>query len=724
VIGSLSVRLPAALLLAAVTAAAAATVAAGPFRTVDSLALAGDLDSAETVLLTFLYEGGEWSEQALFRLAGLYHGSGREEQFLGLLDSMESSGSGNMDGWRVSILDLSRQGDRAAAFVSPEDPLLGLWLQRDEEEIILPAVLPAPSCLAERAVRVMVCQDGRMSKGQVEQTVRDALFLPFLAGEVLTELEIGMKSEGTWWDQVIFQLSEHHSSERLELLHAERDLHLAAGNSATWEARLGAEGRTSLPAALALLRIDPGRWSSSWRLTDILVSGGMPRVADSLAECSTDRAFAQGVEMALLRETGLNADLLRLCDSLPPDSPDSLLARGALFRARAQRALGRPAAEYYASYYLFAATYSRHPLASEAAYLAGRYYDSERDWPAAADAYLTALRAGDFGQARTFWRAGFCHYMCGRGVVGDSIWATGIDRYPFSSWCDEMLFWRARYAERKGELSLSRELLELTAARHPWEFYGLLASSRTGGDRERFPMSDIDLSSDPVTAEAVCMMSRGYGTMASDMLYGTGASDEGARAMALALMGEHQRSLEVLRGLDYRLRDTGAGILPDSLLRYYFPAPYRKLTEECIAGLSIEPELVTGLMRQESYFNRWARSWVGASGLIQLMPGTAGDIARWYGLPNLSGDDFYVPDKSILYGSIYLDRQLSRFEGSVMLALSAYNAGPGNAQRWIEDFPPEEGDPELFIEQIPLTETRGYVKSVMTNAWIYGGLFE
>lgn len=722
-IRNLSVRSSSALILAAVTAAAATTVEAGPFRAADSLALAGELDAAEAVLMSFVEEGGPRGDQALFRLAGLYHGSGREEGFLDILDSLESLGAGDMDGWRVSILDLAREGDRAAAFVSEDEALLGLWLRRDDGSIALPAVLPAPSCLAERAVRAMVCQDGRMSKGQVEQTVRDALFLPFLAGEVLTELEIAMKNEGAWWDQVISQLAVHHSSARLELLLAERDTHLASGSSSQWESRLVAEGRTSLLAALALLRTDPRRWSSSWRLTDVLVSGGLPQLAESLAACSGDRAFAAGVDMALLRERGMNGDLLRLCDSLPSDSPDSLLSRGALFRARAQRALGRPAAEYYASYYMFAASYPHHPLASEAAYLAGRYYDSERDWPAAADAYMAALRAGGFGQARAFWRGGFCHYMCGRGAVGDSIWAAGIQAYPFSSWCDEMLFWRARYAERKGEHALSRQLLELTAARHPWEFYGLLASSGTGTLPGRYPMSDIDLSSDPVTAEAVDMMSRGYGTMASDMLYGTTASDEGTRGMALALMGEHQRSLEVLRGLDYRLRDTGAGILPDSLLRYYYPAPYRRLTEECVAGLSVSPELVTGLMRQESYFNRWARSWVGASGLIQLMPGTAGDIARWYGLPTLSGDDFYVPDRSILYGSIYLDRQLSRFEGSEMLALAAYNAGPGNAVRWIGDFPPEEGDPELFIEQIPLTETRHYVKAVMANAWIYGALF-
>ncbi|MBN2585917.1 MAG: lytic transglycosylase domain-containing protein, partial [Candidatus Fermentibacteraceae bacterium] len=458
-------------------------------------------------------------------------------------------------------------------------------------------------------------------------------------------------------------------------------------------------------------------------VSDVLADEGLPAMADSLARASGDQVFARGVSMAVLRESGMNAQLLALCDSLPSGMPDSLLARGALFRARAQRALQRPAGEYYGSYLDFALRYPWHATASEAAYLTGRFYDSERDWPRAADAYMAALRSGDFGEARAHWRGGFCHYMCGRGAVGDSIWAAGIEKYPCSAWCDEMLFWRARYAGRQGDPGREQSLLREAARRHPWEFYGILAAQRTGAEAEPFRMCSASLVSDPVSAEAVDMMSRGYGAMASQMLYTTGSCDEGLRGMVLALMGEYQRSLEVLRRLDYRLRNDNLGTLPDSLLRFYFPAPYRELTESTVSGLSVPVEVVTGLMRQESNFNRWARSWVGASGLIQLMPGTAGDIARWYDLPPLSGSDFFNPESSILYGSIYLARQYSAFSGSLVLTLSAYNAGPGNAARWMEEFPLDDSDPELFIEQIPLTETREYVKHVMGNAWIYRELF-
>ena len=100
-------------------------------------------------------------------------------------------------------------------------------------------------------------------------------------------------------------------------------------------------------------------------------------------------------------------------------------------------------------------------------------------------------------------------------------------------------------------------------------------------------------------------MKDGYGTMASSMLYTTDACDPGLRAAALSLMGEHRESLSLLRRYDRELRSAGVGMLPDSLLCYYFPAPYIELTESTVSSMNIDAYIITGLMRQESYFNRF-----------------------------------------------------------------------------------------------------------------------
>ncbi len=690
-------------------------------RRADSLILSGSNELAVSELLQLLRETSIPENVILYRIAGLYHATGMEDECILLIDSIGQESGRNLYGWKVSLLDLAGRANEALRLVPAEDILLRLWLQRESGEIPSSGILPAPDCIAERAVRAMICPDGSMSKGQLEQTVADAAYIGFLGNEVIEELEISLETEGPWWDEIALKLASLHDTGRLDLLMAKRDRYLARGSAETWEYRLGFDDETSLIAALNLLETDPGKWGRSWLITDILADEGYAAKVDSIASASDDTVFSIGATMSILKETARFDALLALCDSISPDMPDSLIARAGLFRARALRALSRPAGEYYGSYLTFAASYPWNGKASEAAYLAARYYDSERNWPAAADAYIAALSSGDFGGARAYWRGGFCSYMRGRGSTGDSIWAAGIEKYPYSAWCDEMLFWRARYAIRTGNAERENELLRETAARFPWEFYGLLAAARTGSSSLSIRTTRTNLPGNAVTAKAVDMMSRGYGSMASGMLYRTELCDMGTRCAALSLMGEHHNSLSLMKRLDYRLRSENTGILPDSLLCFYYPAPYLELTGRTVSD--VPPEVVTGLMRQESYFDRFARSWVGASGLIQLMPGTAGDIARWFGLPVLSGSDFFVPEKSILYGSLYLARQYSAFNGSLVLALSAYNAGPGNASKWNEAFPYDENDPELFIEQIPLTETRGYVKHVMANAWIYSELF-
>jgi len=690
---------------------------------VDSLILSGINEEAVSELLELLREDDIPRNIILYRIAGIYHGTGREDECILLLDSIQQESGEDLYGWKASLLSLSRRSDEALTLVPSGNVLLLLWLQMESGRSPMSCILSEPDCIAERAVRAMLCADGRMSKGQMQQTVLDAAYVGFLGDEIIEELELTLETGGSWWDEIALDLSFVNKSNRLELLLAERDLYLAQGSAATWESRLGSGGNLSAAAALALLRIDSDKWGRSWLITDILADEGYTAKADSIAAASHDISFATGVSMAILRETAQYGELLALCDSIASDTPDSLRARAALFRARALRALRRPPEEYYGSYLAFAVEYPWHDKASEAAYLAARYFDSERNWPAAANAYMSTLTSGDAGEARSHWRGGFCHYMCGRGSIGDSIWVEGIEKYPYSAWCDEMLFWRARYANRTGDRGRENDLLRETARRHPWEYYGLLAAERTGSGHLRIALPEIRLLYNSVTAEAVDMMSRGYGSMASSMLYGTELCDAGTRSAALSLMGEHHSALSLLRKLDYQLRYGNTGILPDSLLSFYFPAPYRELTESTLSEMDIDADVVTGLMRQESYFSRWARSWVGASGLIQLMPGTAGDIARWYGLPVLSVSDFFVPEKSIQYGSLYLARQYSAFNSSSVLALAAYNAGPGNAAKWMEAFPFEEDDPELFIEQIPLRETRGYVKHVIANAWIYSELF-
>jgi soluble lytic murein transglycosylase len=137
----------------------------------------------------------------------------------------------------------------------------------------------------------------------------------------------------------------------------------------------------------------------------------------------------------------------------------------------------------------------------------------------------------------------------------------------------------------------------------------------------------------------------------------------------------------------------------------------------------LEAAWVYGLIRQESRFVHDARSPVGASGLMQLMPGTARYVARKIGLTDFSPAQVNDVQTNLLLGASYLSMALNRLNGSEVLATAAYNAGPSRSVAWRATL---SGTMEgaVFAETIPFTETRDYVKKVMSNATYYAALFE
>ena len=120
-----------------------------------------------------------------------------------------------------------------------------------------------------------------------------------------------------------------------------------------------------------------------------------------------------------------------------------------------------------------------------------------------------------------------------------------------------------------------------------------------------------------------------------------------------------------------------------------------------------------GVAKQESRFQANVRSDVGASGLLQLMPGTASDVA---GEP-LDAAALANPGRNARLGSRYLRQLLQRWDGNPMLAVASYNAGPNAVAGWLS--PKLTTLPEVWVEAIPYPETRHYVKTVLGNAWSF-----
>ncbi|MGZ9058515.1 MAG: lytic transglycosylase domain-containing protein, partial [Burkholderiaceae bacterium] len=141
------------------------------------------------------------------------------------------------------------------------------------------------------------------------------------------------------------------------------------------------------------------------------------------------------------------------------------------------------------------------------------------------------------------------------------------------------------------------------------------------------------------------------------------------------------------------------------------------------APLGLDENWIYGLIRQESRFIMDARSSVGASGLMQLMPATARYVAKRLNVPNFTPGRVNELEVNLQLGTGYLKMVLDDLDGSPMLATAAYNAGPSRPRAWRSALSrPVEG--AVFAETIPFNETRDYVKKVMSNSVYYAALFD
>jgi soluble lytic murein transglycosylase len=157
--------------------------------------------------------------------------------------------------------------------------------------------------------------------------------------------------------------------------------------------------------------------------------------------------------------------------------------------------------------------------------------------------------------------------------------------------------------------------------------------------------------------------------------------------------------------------------------RIAYPTAFRAEIERFAPPAGVEPDLLQALMREESALDPRVVSAAGAVGLTQLMVPTAQEVARQLKLKRPTAQDLTDAPLNIRLGATYLGTLLRRFDGSAPLAVASYNVGGGAVRRWLRDrgtLPLDE-----FVEEIPVQETRGYVKRVLRSyaayRLLYGG---
>lgn len=476
------------------------------------------------------------------------------------------------------------------------------------------------------------------------------------------------------------------------------------------------------------------------------------------------------------RQLGNWKAALQAFEAILAEYPESAYVPQALYqKAYALRMLGEDE-QALSTYRRLAIWYPRHELLPDALWQQAQLLESLKQWNLASDIYrsLAIQYPQSWLAERARLASGMVHYLRGDYAAAAEAWQRVLKESASAvpavspALQAKLLCWSGKALQALARDEEARALWREAMAIAPDSFYGLQAAALSGlapaaairGGAERW--YNLAFYPAPQRDETVEEWLRSWGGSALEGADSFAAAQERVRreeayrnGCALLAGGageeaaaEFARLREILRdrplalyalALDlyemglYRpaiacaeriialagprsLRD-----LPVALLRLAYPVPYAELIVGEARSYGLDPRLFFALVRQESRFDAAATSWAGARGLSQVMPATGEWIAGMMGVRRFRKEDLYRPRLNVQYGLWYLAWALDLFAGEPLVALAAYNGGPGNAKGWAKKLPLD--DVEMFVENITSAETKTYVTSVWEQYHVYRWLY-
>ncbi len=299
----------------------------------------------------------------------------------------------------------------------------------------------------------------------------------------------------------------------------------------------------------------------------------------------------------------------------------------------------------------------------------------------------------------------------------------GIEAMPVSLRNDPAwVYWKGRALLAEGKGEAASQLFQSIADQ--FNFYGQLATEEL--NRKIF----IPQAAQSVTSAEVAKMAANPGLRRALKFFAMDLRFEGVREWNWELR-QMKNERDYLAAAEFarqsnvldRMVNTSDRTTSEHDFEQRFPTPFRDIMVKSTQALGMDMAWVYGLIRQESRFIMHARSHVGASGLMQLMPATARYVAKKIGMNDFDHSQVNQIDTNITLGTNYLNMVLNDLDGSQAMATAAYNAGPGRPRAWRSTLE-RTVEGAIFAESIPFSETRGYVKNVLSNATYYAALFE
>lgn len=330
-----------------------------------------------------------------------------------------------------------------------------------------------------------------------------------------------------------------------------------------------------------------------------------------------------------------------------------------------------------------------------------------------------ALRFFDKGDAANFddvareWQARAALWAHDWVLVARSISSMSSTSRQTARW----RYWAARAAEQSHEPALARQLY--TSVLTDDNYYSAMAAARLEAPVQPHPEKLVVDQTQLKEIQQLPALTRAHQLFLCDMRslagvewqYGYETLSEDARTQAIHLAATWGWYDQAVATASQRQ------VYNDYALLY--PRPY---DEEVLAAsrlTGLQPELIYGVMRQESLYRADAASSAGARGLLQMLPETARRTAQAWNRPKPTADDLFEPSISVSLGAAQLKGLIDKFDGQKAVALAGYNAGPNAARRWL---PAKAIDSDIWVENIPYNETRGYVQRVLWHSVVFAWL--
>jgi soluble lytic murein transglycosylase len=280
-------------------------------------------------------------------------------------------------------------------------------------------------------------------------------------------------------------------------------------------------------------------------------------------------------------------------------------------------------------------------------------------------------------------------------------------------------YWSARVAEQLGDSAAAKQGYASIMSTDNW--YAVLSSARLGKQFAPTLKSAgvSDAGMDRLAAETPFVRARELAlcNMQSDAIAewraGYDALDPAAQIQAIGLAARWAWYLQAISAA------AKLGVFDDYDLLY--PHPYDAEVRRGASLSGLPTDLIYAIIRQESLYRADARSSADAIGLMQLLPATARQTAKTWGLPAPSNASLVIPSVNVPLGSAYLRSMLDRWNGQAPFAIASYNAGPGAVKRWLPTAPMAT---DVWVENIPYNETRTYVQRVSWHRVVFGWIDE